>query len=238
MEDLNCFVIDDESHSIEILRLYIEQTPGLRLIKTFNNPYDAIEEVKIHLPDITFLDIEMPQLSGIDVHRLISDYTTIIFISGFKEHAVNAFNLQAHDFLLKPFSFERFQQSVHRIKRIDASTQEHIDSFFIKTDKGKFVKILKNEILYIEGALNYVKIHTTKSDQLTYLTMGEMEKLLPRLNFLRIHKSFLINTDKIIEIDGNTVILEDRSRVQLGTTYKETFFKLIEDSTVKSKRKI
>jgi two-component system LytT family response regulator len=237
MENLNCIIIDDESHSIDILTLFIGDTPGLNLLKTFSNPVEAIDTIKNELPHITFLDVELPQMSGLEIYNLVAKYTSVIFISAHYEHAVDAYNKDAHDFLLKPFSFERFTQSINKIKKQIAPNSVTDTSFFIKTDKGKLVKIIINEIIFIEGALNYVKFHTSRGDYTTYLTMSEVENLLPRSNILRIHKSFLINTDKIAELDGNTIILDDNSKVQLGITYKDSFFDLIDEKILKSKRK-
>jgi DNA-binding LytR/AlgR family response regulator len=241
--NLRCYVIDDEYHSVEMLIEYIEKTEGLELQGFSTNPLTALNEVTgANPPDITFLDVEMPELSGMEFAGMANLYTKIIFTTSFQEFALEAFEKEAFDFLLKPISYARFRKSVQRIQRTamedKAVLNEKRDFFFVKTEtKGKMVKVTINDILYVEGAQNYIKIHLVSGEIMPYLTINEIEQYLPLEQFTRIHQSFIINTARIKAVEQTRVTLEDGSVLNLGRFYKDAFLEKMNGLLLKSRRK-
>jgi two-component system LytT family response regulator len=208
-----CYVIDDEEHAIDTLTGYINKFPGLDLIGTSINPLIAMNEIRENPVDIVFLDVDMPEISGLDVADIISSFTSVIFTTAFPNYAMQAFEKNGSDFLLKPISFDRFTKSVIKVQNL-IRNKNHVDApaadgyFFINPGiKGKMVKLNYSDITYVEGLKNYVVIYTTEGKHITYLSMKEVEKAIPNDQFVRIHKSYIINLNKIKSIDGNNVIL-------------------------------
>lgn len=241
--NLKCYVIDDEYHSVEMLIEYIEKTEGLELQGFSTNPLTALNEVTgANPPDITFLDVEMPELSGMEFAGMANLYTKIIFTTSFQEFALEAFEKEAFDFLLKPIGYARFRKSVQRIQRtameVKSVQNEKRDFFFVKTEtKGKMVKVTINDILYVEGAQNYIKIHLVSGEIMPYLTINEIEQYLPLEQFTRIHQSFIINTARIKAVEQTRVTLEDGSVLNLGRFYKDAFLEKMNGLLLKSRRK-
>ena len=241
--NLKCYVIDDEKHSIDMLIEYIEKTEGLELQGFSTNPLTALNEVTgVNPPDITFLDVEMPELSGMEFAGLANLHTTIIFTTSFPEFALEAFEKEAFDYLLKPISYARFRKCIQHIMRVTTvakpSQPEKRDSFFVKSEiRGKMTKVIINDILYIEGAQNYVKIHLTSGELMPYLTINETEEYLPIGQFSRIHQSFIINNDRIKSVEQTRVTLENNINLNLGRYYKDAFLEKMNELLLKSKRK-
>lgn len=240
---LRCYVIDDEIHSVEMLIEYIEQTDGLELYGYSTNPLIALNEVTgADPPDITFLDIEMPELSGMEFASLVNLYTKIVITTAFQEFAFEAFEKEAFDFLLKPISYLRFRKCIQRIQRNIATTapvvEKKRDFFFVKTEtRGKMIKVPINDILYVEGAQNYIKIYVGKDVIMPYLTINEIEQYLPLEQFARIHQSFIINTERIKAVEPSRITLENDTHLNLGRYYKEPFLEKMNALLLKSRRK-
>jgi len=237
---ITCYVIDDEFHAVEILRDFIENTPGLELVGYTTNPLVGLDFVTSqNAPDLTFVDINMPELSGLEFATLVNLCTTVIFTTAYDHFAVQAFEKEALDYLLKPITKERFLKCVTKYKKQSHPDVHHPRNkyFYIKGDvKGKMIRITTTDITYIEGALNYIIIHTGDGKhEITYLTMGELQANLPG-NFSRIHRSYIVNTDKITTIGGNNIILEDRTSLNIGSAYKDSFFEHLDKRLVKTKR--
>jgi len=241
--NLRCYVVDDEYHSIEMLVEYIESTDGLELQGFSTNPLLALNEVTgANPPDITFLDVEMPELSGMEFAGLVNLHTTIVFTTSFQEFALEAFEKEAFDFLLKPISYARFRKCIQHIQRTGIAgrpvQKEKRDFFFVKTEsRGKMVKVVINDILYIEGAQNYIKIHLTTAKIMPYLTINETEQYLPMDQFSRIHQSFVINNDRITSVEQTRVTLENNITLNLGRFYKEAFLEKMNELLLRSRRK-
>ncbi|QKJ31116.1 response regulator transcription factor [Mucilaginibacter mali] len=237
-----CYVIDDERHAIDTLTRYIAKLPGLQLIGSHINPLHAIDAVnRARNVDIVFLDVDMPELSGLEVADIISPFTSVIFTSAHAHYAVDAFEKNGIDFLLKPISFARFTKSVTKVvnaiasKKIQVPIQTH---FFINPGiKGKVVRLDYNDILFIEGLSNYVAIYTTDQKHITYLSMKEVENAIPESRFIRIHKSYIVNIDKIKSVDGNHVILSKSIELPIGSSFKTSFGQIIDAITLKGYRK-
>jgi DNA-binding LytR/AlgR family response regulator len=192
---ITCYVVDDESDAVALLKEYIERTPGLELAGSNQNPLEALDVLTSKdAPDITFIDVDMRQLSGLELAGMVNLYTSVVFTTAFPQYALQAFEKEAFDYLLKPINYERFLKCIQRAKRKMKTQQVALtpltdDYFNIKSEiKGRMFKILFEEVIYIEGADNYIHIHTTEGSHMTYLTMKEMEQHLPKQLFTRIHR--------------------------------------------------
>ena len=240
-----CYVIDDEEHAIDTLVNYINKFPGLNLVGTCINPLKAIDDItSTNQVDIVFLDVDMPEISGLDVADIISPHTAVIFTTAYPNYAVQAFEKNGSDFLLKPISFERFTKSVTKVQNLIRSKKiaeyhPEDEHFFINPGiKGRIIQLSYSEIIYIEGLKNYVVLYTIDSKHITYLSMREIEKLLPVSRFTRIHKSYIVNIEKIKSIDGNNVILSPSIELPIGISFKDDFIHLINSRTLRSGRKV
>jgi len=241
----NCYVIDDEEHAIDTIVNYINRFPGLNLIGSSINPLQGIHDVRnAERVDIVFLDVDMPELSGMDVADIISSFTSVIFTTAYPNYALQAFEKNGSDFLLKPISFDRFTKSVTKVqtlisnKNSNSGQSNEEEYFFINPGvKGKMIQLNYADILYVEGLKNYIVIYTTESKHITYLSMKEVEKGLPQSKFIRIHKSYIVNINKIRSIDGNNVILSQNSELPIGTSFKDSFIEMINTKTLRSGRK-
>lgn len=225
--------MDDEPPAIRILQKYVEQLPDLQCVATTHHSIEALEMVEFHKPDILFLDIQMPQLTGIQLSILLKDKVKIIFTTAYAQFALEGYTLNIVDYLLKPISFDRFFSAVEKMKKQlqlteskDNST-EFGDSFFVKTDgKNRFTKVELNDICYLESVKNYVILYTETAQIVTYNTLKYYEENLPQYKFIKIHKSFLVSLSKIEKTDTNAVYVLGKE-LPLGDTYKNDFFERI-----------
>jgi two-component system LytT family response regulator len=237
---LSVYILDDESHAVEILKEYIRDIKDLDCIGSNQNSLVAIQEVNDLAPDILFLDIDMPNLNGLSFIKLITIKTRVMFTTAFTQYALNAFENNAFDYLVKPISNARFIQCINKIKFEYLKSEKKVEVanfFYIKCEnKGKILKVTYEDILYMESNNNYVMINLKDIKYSTYLTLTEIMNKLPANSFIRIHKSFIVNRNKIQFIDGNQVILIDKTVLQLGSTYKKSFFHYIDSLTIKTNR--
>lgn len=228
---ISCIIVDDEPPAIRILQKFAEQLPGLECVATTTSALEALQLIEIHKPDIIFLDIQMRDLTGIQLSALIKDKVGIIFTTAYPQFAVEGFELNAIDYLLKPIAFSRFISAVEKArtqihptggKQNNPTAEE--DYFFIKTDgKNKFKRVAVADIFYIESIKNYIVIHTHDEQIVTYNTLKYFEEKLPDNLFVKIHKSFVIALNKIEKTDNNEVWLLQKN-LPLGDTYKVDFF--------------
>lgn len=239
---LNCYIVDDESHGVKVLQEFIKITPGLNLSGSTQDPLEAVEFITTHAIDISFIDMEMPVLSGLELAGLINEYTSVIFTTGFLDFAIEAFEKGAFDYILKPVPYERFLKSIRRYEKQREAlikTYRNEEFFFIKSEgKGKLTRINIKDIKYIEGSLNYVMIYSNDGKYTTYLTLNEVISFLPENKFSRIHKSFIVNNDRIKSIEATQVILDDKTCLTLGSTYRQRVFEKISENVLKSNRKV
>ncbi|HLV23702.1 MAG TPA: LytTR family DNA-binding domain-containing protein [Moheibacter sp.] len=227
---LNCIIVDDEPPAIRILQKYVEQLPDLNCVATADKSIEALQLVQELKPDILFLDIQMPELTGIQLSTLLKDKVQIIFTTAYAQFALEGFELNAVDYLLKPISFERFIQAIEKVRlrgrNANSNKSETEDYFFVKTDgKNRFKKIDLSEVFYLESIKNYVVIHTENDEIITYNTLKYFEENLPE-NFVKIHKSYLVSLHKIEKTDTNEVWISGKN-LPLGDTYKNDFFERI-----------
>lgn len=242
---IRCFIIDDEPHAIEVLSRYVLKTPGLVLAGSEENPLVALDVITSAqvTPELVFMDVDMPQLSGVDLAGLIQPLTNVVFTTAYPEYAWQAFEKNAVDYLLKPITYGRFLKSIHKIRErrpvasICENAREKESYFFVKSDiKGKLVRVNMQEILFIEALQNYVRIHVKNGQFITYLTMKEMEENLPPEQFSRVHKSFIVQNSQVKAVEGNQIILTDNKVITLGATFRDSFLGKINLKLIKSRR--
>ncbi|WP_443944059.1 LytR/AlgR family response regulator transcription factor [Pedobacter sp. AW1-32] len=238
---IRCLAVDDEAYASDIIATFIKRTPFLELIGTTTNAFDALAMVQEGKVDLVFLDIQMPELTGIQFLKICGGKCKVILTTAYPEYALDGFDLDVVDYLLKPISYERFYQAATKAQQILepvlAVKTDHVAAnhnnqpgyIFIKGDtKNKFLKINYSDILYIEGLKNYVSVYTADQRIITYQSLRELETDLPQPPFYRVHKSYIISVDKIRMVDGNTVFIGEQA-IPVGDTYKEEFFKMIRE---------
>lgn len=232
---IKCVIIDDEQPAIDVLENYIKRVPYLELVGTATNPLVGLEFINTTKAELVFLDIQMDEMSGVDLMKILPNNIKVIFCSAFSEFAVTSYELNAVDYLMKPIPFDRFITAIKKIKSVEnvnllidreATTNDYI---FVKTEqKGKMVKIDLDDIDFIEAMNNYIAFYRGASKTLVYSTMKEIESHLPINKFLRIHKSYIISTTKITSVDNNCVTLKNRSEhIPISLTYKANFMKVL-----------
>lgn len=238
---IKAIIVDDEPLALEIIETYIQQIPDIQLVKKCENAFEANEALKSNAIDLMFLDIQMPQLSGIDFLKTLSNPPCVIFTTAYPDYAVEGFELNAVDYLLKPISLERFLKAVNKVsEKLSAKRLEHDsvqndvadDFFFVKADK-KLVKINFDEILYIEGLKDYVIIRQESGRVITLQTMKSLEERLPMQKFKRVHRSFIVNIKKITAILGNMVELMEAGKLKqlpIGKNYRDELLELINEN--------
>jgi DNA-binding LytR/AlgR family response regulator len=238
---ISCIIVDDEQHAIDILVHYIGQTPQLQLVGATTNPLEALKMVSDQKADLVFLDIQMPELSGIDFIKALGGKAKVILTTAYSEFALEGYELDVVDYLLKPIRLPRFLQAVQKaaglIKEASpaATAKESDDDYiFVKTEsKGKLLKITLADIDYIEGMKNYVAIHRGGQKTLVYTSMKELEDHLPRQQFMRVHKSFIIPLARITGIEGNMLSLKEvTEKILIGESYKAELMELIRNKMI------
>jgi two-component system, LytTR family, response regulator len=220
---LKCLIIDDESHAIELLTDYISNVSFLQLEGTSTDPIAGLKQISEGNFDILFLDVEMPKITGLELLSAIPSKCKVVITSAYREYAADGYEHGIFDFLTKPIRFERFLQVVQKIFNTVAKENANIkeDYMFIKLDsKNHLKRILYKDISYIEGAGNYLTIHTDYEKITTYLTIKDFEELAPAEKFLRVQKSYVVSIEKIVGIDGNEIILENQKKVLIGESYR------------------
>jgi len=225
---MNCIIIEDEPLAMLRMKKYVEKVPFLQLLGTFENGLEAIRFLQAEKVDLVFLDIQMNQFSGIQFLESLSRKPAVILTTAFDQYAIKAFELQVVDYLLKPFSFERFLQAVVRVQE-----KLHAGNFnlplrpflFIKTGH-RLQKVLLEEILFIEGVRDYRKIHCVNSKIMTLETFSALEEKLPGKQFCRVHKSFLVAIDKIESIERNGIKIQ-KETIPVSDTYRDEFYRLV-----------
>lgn len=231
---LNCWIVDDEPLAVELLNSYVLKTPFLNLTGKYYSAVQAMENMSKERVDIIFLDIQMPEVNGMEFAKMIDKDTRIIFTTAFSEYALDGYRVNALDYLLKPFSYSDFLNASKRAldwHEMKHTSQENKDTaaqgIFVRADY-KHVHILFEDILLIEGLKDYIKIYTTKDKKpiITLMSLKSMEEQLTPNRFIRVHRSFIINISKISSIDKNRIII-DIHQVPIGDTYRKAFMEAI-----------
>lgn len=233
---LNCVIVDDEPLAVELLASYARKIPFLNLVGTFNSAAASIKTIREKSVDLLFLDIQMPELSGMEYAKIINGPTKIVFTTAFSQYAVDGYRINAFDYLLKPISFEEFMRVVGKAlkclseKKV-ASGKEGNGYIFVKNDY-KLVRINFKDILYAEGVKDYVKIYLKDGSSIKSLAcLRNLIDFLPSPQFLRVHRSFIVNIDNMKTIDRSRFVVGDKF-IPISDTYKEQLQKIIDEHTL------
>jgi DNA-binding LytR/AlgR family response regulator len=233
---LNCWIVDDEPLALSLLESYVQKTSFLRLTGKYSNALSAMRHIGESKVDLLFLDIQMPEINGMELARTLSRHTRIIFTTAFSEYALEGYKVSALDYLLKPFSFDEFLTAARKaldwFEMIEANpkgekTDENV-GFFVRSDY-KLVHILYDDVLYMEGLKDYVKIYTEHSPKpiLSLMSLKSLEEELPADRFMRVHRSFIIHKQKIVSINKNRIVI-GKKQIPVGETYRQQFKSIIE----------
>lgn len=238
---IRCLVVDDEAPALAILADYIGQVPFLTLAGTTTDPVEALTLVQRGAVDLVFLDIQMPKLTGLQFLKLSGNRCKVVLTTAYPEYALEGYEHDVVDYLLKPVSFERFLKAAQKALAqwpapsaapapVPTPAAPGAGHLFVKGEtKNKYVRVSHADILYVEGLSNYVAIHVPGQRLVTYQTLRELAATLPQPPFLRVHKSYIVSLDHVRMVDGNTVYVGDRL-IPVSETYREQLFRLIRDA--------
>ncbi|MBR5674331.1 MAG: response regulator transcription factor [Muribaculaceae bacterium] len=233
---IKCAIVDDEPLAVELLASYVKKIPFLELCGKYNNATDALHGLGEQPVDLLFLDIQMPELNGLELSKMIPENTRIVFTTAFDQYAVDGFRANALDYLLKPISYADFMEACNKalqwfqlVQQQDepavaaAAEKEEIKSIFVKSEY-KLLQINLDDIRYIEGLKDYVKIYTEQSPHpiLSLMNMKAIEQMLPASRFIRVHRSFIVQKSKIREIERNRIVFGN-VYIPIGDSYKQAF---------------
>ena len=241
---IKCIAIDDEPLALEQIGSYVQKTPFLELIATCKNAYEALDVLKEKEVDLMFIDIDMPDISGLDLVKSLVKKPQIIFTTAYSEYAFEGFQVDAIDYLLKPINYAAFLKAANKSKIwFEANSPEKAEQqpksdrkeIFVKSNY-KVVRILLADISYIESANEYIKIFLDNQEVITtFMRLKNIEELLPAGDFMRVHKSFIINLNKILAVDRNRIFIDKKKHIPVGEQYKEIFNKYMDDIFLNTK---
>jgi len=223
-----CLIIDDEPLARRVIRNYLSKLPEFDPITEFDNAEDALTHISKHPIPLIFLDINMPEITGLEMAKMLPKTTEVIFTTAYSQHAVEGFSMEVLDYLVKPIPYPRFLQAIRRFK--EKHTKEN-QFYFIK-DGSQFHKIALDDIFYVEGMKDYVKIHTADKSYIQHQTMKNMEEILPPNKFMRVHRSYIINYTKIKSYYASELIIEDK-KIPVGQVYKTAVTDLLDSNLLK-----
>lgn len=226
---IRAIAIDDEPPALRVLEVFCAKTDFIELQKTFNKPGEALKHLRKFPVDLLFLDINMPSLTGIELYKQIQQDTLVVFTTAYSEYAVEGFNLNAVDYLLKPFTLKRFLQSAEKVKEAynarKGKSADAVQYLFIRADYS-LIKIDINDILFVEGLDDYLKIHLSNAKPVVArMTLKALIEKLPADKFFRVHRSYLVSFQKIESLRNKTIIIAGEE-IPIGTSFEESFLKL------------
>ncbi|MBA9076825.1 LytR/AlgR family response regulator transcription factor [Rufibacter quisquiliarum] len=243
---IRCICVDDEAYASNLLKAYIEKIPFLQFVGSTTSPIEALGWVSDGRCDLVFLDIQMPELTGLQFLKLAGNKCKVILTTAYPEYALEGYEHDVVDYLLKPIAFDRFLKAVQKAQALlqpvvapaapvvavapaTSAPAAPAEYMFVKGEsKNKFLRINYADILFIEGLKNYVSLYLPQQRVVTYQTLRDLEEQLPQPPFYRVHKSYIISIDKVRMVDGHTLYIQDR-QIPIGETYRENFFKLIRE---------
>lgn len=231
--ELSCYMVDDYQYSLDLLNYYISNTPGLKVIGQDTDSEKALSKLMLQeiSPDIVFLDIEMPKVSGLDIARMMQGKTGIIFTTAKREFSQESYEVDAIDYLVKPFAFEKFQSSIKKAYQsishksgIDITPEPEV-LFIPGNGKNESIKIVHRDISYIKASSNYSDLHMVNDKVFyTFFGLGDLEISLPKTSFIRVHKSYIVNLHRIAKINNDIIFMEDKGEIPISNTYKKAFW--------------
>ncbi len=224
---MNCIIIEDQAPAQRVLKKFIEDRGSLTLQATFSDALKALDLLKTQPVDLIFLDIHLPKISGIDFLKTLSNPPAVILTTAFTDYAVESYELNVVDYLVKPFSFERFVKAVSKVQpaappRQTENTAVTNEEFYLKSGH-EHIKINSRDVLFIHSDMDYTELHLADKKHLSPETLARWEEKLSTAGFARVHKSYLINTSKIEKIAGNQIYLFDGNEVPMGRAFKDGF---------------
>jgi len=225
---IKCIIVEDERLAQQVVEAYIEKTSQLQLVAVCNNALEATEVLNKQQTDLIFLDIQLPGMTGLNFLKTLQNPPLVILTTAYPDYALESYDFNVTDYLLKPISFERFTKAINKIIEGNLITQRskvESDHLYVKSS-GKFIRVNFADIVYIEGMKDYLKICTTHSNIIILQTMNEMERLLPPAQFIRVHKSYIVSLQYIKSIYGNN-IETSRLTIPIGINYKEKVMQLV-----------
>lgn len=239
MAVLKCIAVDDEPLALKLVETFIEQTPFLQLTASCDNAVEAMSLIREKQPDLVFLDINMPNLTGMELARLLQEQPglvpKIVFTTAYNHYAIEGYKVNAVDYLLKPFSYEEFLRAANKVLQITEEASNNFqtvaadDEFIFLKVEYQWVRIPLKEILYIESLKDYVKVHLDDSQKgvLSLISLKALEEKLPSAKFMRVHRSFIVSLDKINAITKNSIFI-GKTEITVGEQYKETFKTIVD----------
>lgn len=237
---ITCIAIDDEPLALKQIDGYIEKIPFLNLVRSFSSSIKALSFLQDNQVDLMFVDINMPDLSGMDFVKSLFNSPKIIFTTAYREYAAEGFQVDAADYLVKPISFTKFLKAVEKTKQRyfnapeNTAIIEHKEQFLLIKSECKIVRINLSDIKYIEGMRDYVRIHLVDENPImALLGMKNIIKHLPKENFMRVHRSYIVNLNKIYTIERNRIVFEKDIYIPISDQYKDEFQKFLDDNFLK-----
>ena len=239
MRPLTCMIVDDEPLAVRLLESYVEKTPDLQLLASYTDSITAINAIKEQKPDLLFLDIQMPNIDGMELAHSLPEETRVIFTTAFKEYAFESYEVNALDFLLKPIRYNKFLGSIEKARKLFDTQQTVVqpkqqpNTVFIRVD-GEWRNITVDHIIYVNGMKDYVLFYLDgeKKPLISHLTMKAVEEMLPSDRFLRIHRSYIVAVDKIQKVDRNDCVYVGEEIIHIPDGYQEVFRKLLETRSI------
>ncbi len=243
MSHLSCIIVDDEPLAVRLLVSYVEKTPGLELLASFTDSIKAINAIKAQKPDLLFLDIQMPNIDGMELAHSLPEETRVVFTTAFKEYAFESYEVNALDFLLKPVCYNKFLSAVEKARKQflqNAAPQppafqtQQPSTVFIRVD-SEWRNLAIDDIIYVNGMKDYVLFYLDNESKplITHLTMKAVEDMLPKERFLRIHRSYIIAVDKIQKVDRNDCVYIGNEIIHIPDGYLQTFRQFMETRMIK-----
>jgi DNA-binding LytR/AlgR family response regulator len=229
---IRCIIIEDERLAQDVIKNHLQRSGRFHLVGTYRNAPEAREALEKEAVDLIFLDIQLPGMTGLNFLRSLTDAPLVVFTTSYPEYALESYEFNVIDYLLKPVSYERFSKTIDKIidgkifktpaGEVKPLSRDHI---FIRSD-GKFYRISFSDIIYIEGMKDYLKIHTLEHVIVTHQTMGDMENILPVSQFIRVHKSYIVAVAKIKAVFGNSIDMA-KAQLPIGLNYKERIMSFV-----------
>lgn len=220
MNKIKCILVDDEPLAISLLESYVRKIPFLELVFSTENPILALEYIQNNDADLVFLDIQMPELTGINFMKIVGGKLKYILTTAYSEYALEGYEHNIVDYLLKPISFDRFYQSAMKAQDRFAVYEGHFDPYFFVKSSGQQHRINFNEILYIESIKDYVNIRTVHQEYIVLDSLKSLDQELPQSSFVRVHKSFMINLNQIKSIGSKKIVLLSEHEIPIGDSYR------------------
>ena len=240
--ELTCMIVDDEPMALNLVESYVEKTPFLKLKKKCSSAIEALQFIKTETVDVLFLDIQMPDLSGLEFSKMLPKHTRVVFTTAFDEYALEGFKVEALDYLLKPFDYAEFLSAANKalewftlVKGNNQTSVSDKKEFLFVKSEYKQVRIKLSDVLYFEGLKDYIKIWLKDNPKaiLTLMSLKSLEEELPQTEFMRVHRSFIVSLKNIEVIERSQIII-NKQRITVSEQYKPKFLEYINDNSLNS----